>query len=1095
MLVVKASPVSGASRNGSSALARSNLRRQVRWGIRGPSKAASGVGLRSNYALVDKASGKQEPGYVPPSMLRIQGKGEQGPDKWAALENRGQDQYSDKWKLTIMADTFGVTGNSLYRQWSMASRIVPYSNVIDNPLPGLWAEHISDVQKLPPQGIEWKDPDAGTLNNYAHILQGTPEGQHLHPHLCSALKSLGIKTLTRPQAESLYYLNRGRDMYMTSAPGSGKTSAAVWHVLNKLLKEYPNAPFSTLWVCPTESLARQTLRWFHTLGKMAGVIDEKTYALCIDSKDITKNFDELMQNRPSVLIGTPNRLGELLHSPNTPLADIEVNTISRVVVDELDEVMPVADKDALGTSLMFMICQHKRFTPTDIKIAQIQSQKIFLTATPEKETHELANRFMKIRTGARVESHIAKYGFMRPGWIGNNQDMGEEVQDRVDLRRLDRDGNDGKRGFYGGLALPADIDHLLVVCSGAGRNGASVSACRYEALAASVRGLCDGQNAQAASDVKKGGRGVFFRGLIVVASGAEAKKAAAALYKKGFEGRVGRLENPVALQSYADGQLPILISTPRFVRGMDLPNLTHVFTALPGCKSQDYHRIAGRVGRTGTLGVSVAVVLPGEVRAMRETGHSLRFEWRTESTADLGVSFEGLALAGASGGGGGASSETAPARVEEQLQIAEAPRLLKANLPLSRFLRPGESREVNFNKHVKSSTAETEVSLTKAFLVDDPKAVDSFIEPPEGESIYFVHELRTLDKERNYYLADGTVKPMINPKAWPAGATPGIFYNDDEKTEIHKQNIDEYMARPQTEDVKTLDPNLGIRQPLSGRYAPPPIPHFFGHFSLRPVVLFFLNRKHSQTLSRAHTNQTHTPYNSIHPDPNVRMNMDSGVLVQPKEVIRRQSAPYLSEYILVCLVNLAAPLTLTTHTHTHTHSASKKPPRATPSAPSRRLPTKTRTTPPQNQNRKQKKSQPLLLKAGQRESWRLRTRTSACVLEATNNPVHTPSPTLPHLLFSECVSHASALTPQPVHTPIRARGPSKNGDPAVPRRRSGPRRGASHTRRSRQGCDGGATVLRQRFEPGGCAGRESGSGSLLAILFLLSQTLPPYHTS
>eukprot|EP00754_Rhynchopus_humris_P026676 Rhum_TRINITY_DN15035_c14_g1::Rhum_TRINITY_DN15035_c14_g1_i1::g.134860::m.134860 len=847
MLAVKASPVSGASRNGSSALARSNLQRQVRWGIQAAGKAASGVGKRSNYALVDKATGKQEPGYVPPAMMRTQGKVLVGPDKWAALENRGQDQYRDKWKVIGTFDSQSDEGRQQYR---LAASIIPYSNAIDNPLPGMWAEHIGDVDRMPAQGIEWKDPDAGTLNNYAHILQGTPEGQHLHPHLCAALKSLGIKNLTRPQAESLYYLNRGRDMYMTSAPGSGKTSAAIWHVLNKLLKEYPNAPFSTLWVCPNESLARQTLRWFHTLGKMAGVIDEKTYALCIDSKDISQNFDELMQNRPSVLIGTPNRLGELLHSPNTPLADIEINTISRVVVDELEEVMPAADKDALGTSLLYTICQHKRFTPTDIHIAQIQSQKIFLTATPEKETHELANRFMKIRTGAQVESHIAKYGFVRPGWIGNKQHDGEEVQDRLDFRRLDRDGNDGKRGLYGGLALPADIDHLLLVCSGAGRNGAPASACRYEALAASVRALCDEQNAAAAGAVKKGERGVFFRGLIVVASGAEAKKAAAVLYKKGFEGRVGRLENPVALQSYADGQLPILISTPRFVRGMDLPNLTHVFTAVPNCKMPDYHRIAGRVGRTGTLGVSVAVVLPGEVRTMREMGHSLRFQWRTESSKDLGISFEGLALAAAAGG---ASGETAPAKVEEQLQIAETPRLLKVNLPLSRVLRPGESREVNFNKDVMTSTAETEVSLTKAFLVDDPKAVDSFIAPPEGESIYFVHDLRTLDKKRNYYLADGTAKPMINPKSWPAGATPGIFYNDEEKVEIHKQNIEEYMARPQTEDVRTLDPNLGIRQPLSG---------------------------------------------SIHPEPNIRMNMDSGVLVQPKEVVRRQGAPYLNESIV-----------------------------------------------------------------------------------------------------------------------------------------------------------------------------------------------------
>ncbi len=92
---------------------------------------------------------------------------------------------------------------------------------------------------------------------------------------------------------------------------------------------------------------------------------------------------------------------------------------------------------------------------------------------------------------------------------------------------------------------------------------------------------------------------------------------AKSLKKHGFnaEAMHGDLDQSVRtriLTSFRDGQLKLLIASDVAARGLDIPNVSHIFNFDVPIHSEDYvHRI-GRTGRAGRSGKSITLCLPHE---------------------------------------------------------------------------------------------------------------------------------------------------------------------------------------------------------------------------------------------------------------------------------------------------------------------------------------------------------------------------------------------------------------------------------------------------------------------------------------------------
>ena len=97
---------------------------------------------------------------------------------------------------------------------------------------------------------------------------------------------------------------------------------------------------------------------------------------------------------------------------------------------------------------------------------------------------------------------------------------------------------------------------------------------------------------------------------------------AKSLTKHGYQaepihGDLAQSQRMETLQKFRDGDLKLLVASDVAARGLDIPDVSHVFNYSPPPKDEDYvHRI-GRTGRAGRLGESVTLVGPEDEKSWR----------------------------------------------------------------------------------------------------------------------------------------------------------------------------------------------------------------------------------------------------------------------------------------------------------------------------------------------------------------------------------------------------------------------------------------------------------------------------------------------
>ncbi|KQW23166.1 DEAD/DEAH box helicase [Afipia sp. Root123D2] len=93
------------------------------------------------------------------------------------------------------------------------------------------------------------------------------------------------------------------------------------------------------------------------------------------------------------------------------------------------------------------------------------------------------------------------------------------------------------------------------------------------------------------------------------------------LQKHGFSvaalhGDMDQSARTAALDQFRKGELPLLVASDVAARGLDIPEVSHVFNFDVPHHSDDYvHRI-GRTGRAGRLGTAISIVTPADQKSM-----------------------------------------------------------------------------------------------------------------------------------------------------------------------------------------------------------------------------------------------------------------------------------------------------------------------------------------------------------------------------------------------------------------------------------------------------------------------------------------------
>ncbi|PVG03495.1 DEAD-domain-containing protein [Serendipita vermifera] len=159
------------------------------------------------------------------------------------------------------------------------------------------------------------------------------------PALVASLNSMSIRRPTPVQAACIPPLLKGMDCIGNAKTGSGKTVAFAVPILQKLMSD-PYGIFALV-LTPTRELAFQIAEQFVVLGGPFNVVT----AVIVGGMDMIAQAKDL-ENRPHVVVATPGRLVDHIHSTS---GNWDLSRVKFLVLDEADRLLTPTFASELAT--------------------------------------------------------------------------------------------------------------------------------------------------------------------------------------------------------------------------------------------------------------------------------------------------------------------------------------------------------------------------------------------------------------------------------------------------------------------------------------------------------------------------------------------------------------------------------------------------------------------------------------------------------------------------------------------------------------------------------------------------------------------------
>ena len=199
------------------------------------------------------------------------------------------------------------------------------------------------------------------------------------PALESALAADGITEPTAIQVEAIPALLAGKNAYISSETGTGKTLAYLLPLFAQI--DPGQRTLQVIIVVPTHELAMQIFAVGRDLARQAG-LHIRVQALIGGVS--TKRQLEKLKSKPHIIVGTPGRISELIK-----IRKIKPHTVKSIIIDEVDRLL-------VGESLTEI--------RGIIKATLRERRLVFVSATQRAETSQeaavLAPDLVQIRAGA-----------------------------------------------------------------------------------------------------------------------------------------------------------------------------------------------------------------------------------------------------------------------------------------------------------------------------------------------------------------------------------------------------------------------------------------------------------------------------------------------------------------------------------------------------------------------------------------------------------------------------------------------------------------------------------------------------------------------
>jgi ATP-independent RNA helicase DbpA len=210
------------------------------------------------------------------------------------------------------------------------------------------------------------------MNQKTFAALGLPAGQ------LANLESLGYRSMTPIQAQSLPHVLQGRDVIAQAKTGSGKTAAFGLGLVNRL--DAGRFRVQSLVLCPTRELADQVARELRRLARYRHNV--KILTLC-GGAPFGPQLDSL-RHGAHIVAGTPGRIEEHLRK-----GSLNLDEVSCLVLDEADRMLDMGFREAV-----------------DAIVSQVpkKRQTLLFSATYPESIRSLSARIMNRPQMVKAES-------------------------------------------------------------------------------------------------------------------------------------------------------------------------------------------------------------------------------------------------------------------------------------------------------------------------------------------------------------------------------------------------------------------------------------------------------------------------------------------------------------------------------------------------------------------------------------------------------------------------------------------------------------------------------------------------------------------
>jgi ATP-dependent RNA helicase RhlB len=241
---------------------------------------------------------------------------------------------------------------------------------------------------------------ASTLLKRDHSLQFTT--LQLHEQLLQGIVEAGFSHCMPVQAETFVHSLEGRDVFVQSQTGTGKTAAFLVTIFQRMAHEDPAHRSKALIIAPTRELAVQIENEAILLAKYLDIRTGCFYG----GVNYTKQ-EKLLQSGLDVFIGTPGRLIDFNQQ-----GKINLHEINMLVIDEADRLFDMGFLPDLRRILKKLPCREERLT-------------MLFSATLDYRVRELAWEYMNDPAEIEIEpEHVTVEGITHELYhVGSDEKM------------------------------------------------------------------------------------------------------------------------------------------------------------------------------------------------------------------------------------------------------------------------------------------------------------------------------------------------------------------------------------------------------------------------------------------------------------------------------------------------------------------------------------------------------------------------------------------------------------------------------------------------------------------------------------------------